>query len=80
MQRSWSLFNAKAPSFHSEPIRDVRTQALRPLDATCSIAYRLGLYCLLYSQFTTIVAASWADSVVDVVSATVRTESLSRLI
>ena len=31
----------------------------------------LGLCCLLYSQFTTIVSASWADSVVDVVSATV---------
>ena len=31
----------------------------------------LGLCSLLYSQFTTIVSASWADSVVDVVSATV---------
>ena len=50
-------------------------QAQRHLDATCTIAYRLGLYCLLYSQFTTIVAASWADSVVDVMSATVRTKS-----
>ena len=75
MQRSRSIFNAQAPSFHSEPIRDVRTQVPRPLDVTRSIAYRLGLYSLLYSQFTTIVAASWADSVVDVVSATVRAES-----
>mgnify|MGYP003403913237 CR=1 FL=1 len=34
----------------------------------------LGLCSLLYSQFTTIVSASRADSVIDVVSATVRAE------
>ena len=45
-----------------------------PPGVTLGIAYRLGLCSLLYSQFTTIVSAGWADGVVDVVSATVRAE------
>ena len=38
----------------------------------------LGFCSLLYSQFTTIVSASWADSVIDVVSATVRAKCQCR--
>ncbi len=38
----------------------------------------LGFCCLLYSQFTTIVSASWADCVVNVVSATVRAKCQCR--
>ena len=39
-------------------------------DRTC-LSPHLGFCSLLYSQFTTIVSASWADSVIDVMSATV---------
>ena len=71
MLRSWSSFQNIGPEYCSEPMFVGINGACASLDVSRRSPH-LGLCSLLYSQFTTIVAASWANSVVDVVSATVR--------
>ena len=64
------IFQTIGPKHCSEPMI-VGSMGHMRLSTQYAESQHLGLSSLLYSQFTTVVAASWANSVVDVVCATV---------
>ena len=70
------IFQTIGPKHCSEPMI-VGSMGHMRLSTQYAESQHLGLSSLLYSQFTTIVSASWADGVVDVVSATVRAKCQS---